>query len=136
MPKPNTLTVREFATAAGNSAFAYEFARVPYGREPVGATHASELAYVFGTLDTVGVRGAGTTAHVTFVDRQVSEEMQQYWDQFRQDRQAERQPLAAMAKVRCLFACLHPIRRRWRSDCKRRLKTPVVQPGILPRLGR
>src|SRR5438132_9565108 len=82
MPKPNTLTVREFATAARNSAFEYEFARVRYGREPVGATHASELAYVFGTLDTVGVRGAGTTAHFTFVDRQVSEEMQQYWTNF------------------------------------------------------
>ena len=31
--------------AAGNPAFEYEFARVPAGREAVGATHASELSY-------------------------------------------------------------------------------------------
>src|SRR5580692_4238036 len=51
-------------SAAGNSTYEYEFARVPAGRESEGATHASELAYVFGTLDrgfvaVVGPRPGG-----------------------------------------------------------------------------
>jgi para-nitrobenzyl esterase len=68
--------------AAGISTYEYEFARVPVGRESVGATHASELAYVFGTLDKAGIRGAGPTAQVDGVDRQVSADMQQYWSNF------------------------------------------------------
>ena len=70
--------------AARDPAFEYEFARVPQGREPVGATHTSELPYVFGTLDTagVGVRGDGPTARITAGDKQVSETMQQYWTNF------------------------------------------------------
>jgi para-nitrobenzyl esterase len=70
--------------AAGNQAFEYEFARVPQGRELVGATHTSELAYVFGTLDTagVGVRGDGPTAHINTADKHVSDVIQQYWTNF------------------------------------------------------
>jgi para-nitrobenzyl esterase len=69
--------------AAGNTAFEYEFARVPAGRESVGATHASELAYVFGTLDrgfvsVVGLPPSGFSE----VDRQVSAMVQQYWTNF------------------------------------------------------
>ena len=69
--------------AAGNVAYAYEFARVPAGREPVGATHASELAYVFGTLDhgfvaVVGPQPSGFSE----VDRQVSATIQTYWTNF------------------------------------------------------
>src|SRR5215467_7681522 len=45
--------------AAGNTAYEFEFARVPPGRESVGATHASELAHVFGTIAAVGVLGVG-----------------------------------------------------------------------------
>lgn len=46
--------------AAGNPAFEYEFARVPTGREAAGATHASELSFVFGRSkkeSSVGVPG-------------------------------------------------------------------------------
>lgn len=69
--------------AAGNATFEYEFARVPAGRESVGATHASELAYVFGTLDhgfvaVVGPPPSGFSA----TDREVSEAVQQYWTNF------------------------------------------------------
>jgi para-nitrobenzyl esterase len=69
--------------AAGNTTFEYEFARVPAGRESVGATHASELAYVFGTLDrgfvaVVGPPPSGFSA----TDREISEAIQQYWTNF------------------------------------------------------
>jgi para-nitrobenzyl esterase len=69
--------------AAGNPTYQYEFARVPAGRESEGATHASELAYVFGTLDrgfiaVVGPRLSGFSN----IDRQVSDQMQQYWTNF------------------------------------------------------
>ena len=67
--------------AAGNPTFEYEFARVPVGKEKEGATHASELSYVFGTLDHVGLIGAPPT-RVTDEDRQVSKLMQKYWTNF------------------------------------------------------
>jgi para-nitrobenzyl esterase len=67
--------------AAGNPTFEYEFARVPVGKEKEGATHASELSYVFGTLDRVGLIGA-PPMRVTSEDRQVSELMQKYWTNF------------------------------------------------------
>ena len=35
---------------AGNTAYQFQFSRVPPGRESVGAAHGSELPYVFGTL--------------------------------------------------------------------------------------
>jgi para-nitrobenzyl esterase len=67
-------------SAAGNSTYEYEFARVPAGRESEGATHASELAYVFGTLDRGFVAIVGPRP--SDIDRQVSEEVQQYWTNF------------------------------------------------------
>jgi para-nitrobenzyl esterase len=67
--------------AAGNPAFEYEFARVPLGREALGATHGSEVSYVFGTLDR-GIFGVGPPARRTAVDAQISEAMQQYWTNF------------------------------------------------------
>jgi para-nitrobenzyl esterase len=68
---------------AGNPAFEYEFARVPVGREAVGATHASELSYVFGTLDRgIAVLGGPAPGEPTAIDRQTSEAMQQYWTNF------------------------------------------------------
>ena len=67
--------------AAGNLAFEYEFARVPSGREVVGATHASELTHVFGTLDQ-RVAGVGPPATASEVDAQVSDVMQRYWTNF------------------------------------------------------
>ena len=68
-------------SAAGNPVFHYEFARVPPGREHVGATHSSDLAYVFGTLDT-GISGPGGRATPNAVDTRVSEQMQRYWTNF------------------------------------------------------
>lgn len=67
--------------AAGNPTFEYEFARVPIGKEKEGAIHASELSYVFGTLDHVGLIGA-PPVRVTSEDRQVSELIQKYWTNF------------------------------------------------------
>ena len=67
--------------AAGNPAFEYEFARVPPGREAAGAMHASELSYVFGTLDR-GIYGAGPPARPNALDPPVAEAMQQYWTNF------------------------------------------------------
>jgi len=70
-------------SAAGNPAFEYEFARVPVGRERVGAIHGSERSYVFGTV-VRGVAGFGgpPSGEPTAVDRQTSEAMQQYWTNF------------------------------------------------------
>jgi para-nitrobenzyl esterase len=71
---------------AGNPAFEYEFTRVPAGREALGATHGSELSYVFGTLDRGIAARLGpridTSSRATAVDTQVSEVMQQYWTNF------------------------------------------------------
>lgn len=67
--------------AAGHRAYEFEFARVPQGREAIGAVHASELAYVFGTLDQ-GVFPPNLPAVVTDVDRRVSDVMQEYWTNF------------------------------------------------------
>jgi para-nitrobenzyl esterase len=68
--------------AAGNPTFQYEFARVPIGREAVGATHASELGYVFGIVDQVVPAFDGPQVRANEVDVKVSELMQQYWTNF------------------------------------------------------
>jgi para-nitrobenzyl esterase len=71
--------------AAGNTAYEFEFARVPAGREALGATHASELSYVFGSLDRGIYAPPGqplSATVVTAVDTQVSQLMQQYWTNF------------------------------------------------------
>jgi para-nitrobenzyl esterase len=70
-------------TAAGNAGFEYEFARVAPGREAVGATHVSEVSYVFGTLDKgIEAADAPPSSGPTEVDRKISDEMQQYWTNF------------------------------------------------------
>jgi para-nitrobenzyl esterase len=68
--------------AAGNTAFEYEFTRVPTGREALGATHYSEISYVFGTLDRGIVVLPGPPSRASAVDAQVSEVMQRYWTNF------------------------------------------------------
>ena len=68
--------------AAGNPSFEYEFTRVPSGREVVGATHASEITYVFGSLDRAGFWGIGPPGQPTQVDHQLSDVMQRYWTNF------------------------------------------------------
>ena len=67
--------------AAGHATYAYEFARVAAGREAMGATHAADVSYVFGTLDR-GVGGIGPRAKATDVDVRVSDVMQRYWTKF------------------------------------------------------
>jgi para-nitrobenzyl esterase len=66
---------------AGHPAYQYEFARTPQGRETVGATHASEVAYVFGTLATA-VPPLGPKPEYSAVDQRISDAMQQYWTNF------------------------------------------------------
>lgn len=73
--------------AAGNTGFQYEFARVPRGRESVGATHASDAPYVFGSLDKfifdpAAPAALGPRAQADAVDAQISDVIQQYWVNF------------------------------------------------------
>jgi para-nitrobenzyl esterase len=77
----STVAQLTWHAAAGNPVFQYEFARVPLGREAVGSTHSSDVAYVFGTLER-GITGPGGRATPTAVDGQVSELMQRYWTNF------------------------------------------------------
>ncbi len=67
--------------SAGNASFEYQFDRAAPGRESLGATHATELQYVFGTFDG---SNPFNVLKPTFnaVDRAVSEAMQQYWTNF------------------------------------------------------
>jgi para-nitrobenzyl esterase len=67
--------------SAGNPAFEYQFDRVAPGRELVGARHAMDIAYVFGTFQAVVPR-AGSTVTFTAVDHAISGVMQQYWTNF------------------------------------------------------
>jgi para-nitrobenzyl esterase len=63
--------------AANNPTYQYEFDRVPKGREPFGATHASELPYLFGTF-----AAARAVAEYDGVDQAVSDTIQRYWTNF------------------------------------------------------
>src|SRR5579872_5944724 len=65
---------------AGNTAYQFQFSRVPPGREAVGAAHGSELPYVFGTLSIAG-RTANAPKYDP-VDASVSDQMQGYWTNF------------------------------------------------------
>jgi para-nitrobenzyl esterase len=65
---------------AGDTAYHFQFSRVPPGRESVGAAHESELPYVFGTL-SIASRMANAPKYDQ-VDATVSDEMQQYWTNF------------------------------------------------------
>lgn len=66
--------------AAGHASFHFEFARVPAGREAQGATHGSEVPYIFGTLDKESIFLAG--ARLNEVDARFSDVMQRYWTNF------------------------------------------------------
>ncbi|HEX2456987.1 MAG TPA: carboxylesterase/lipase family protein [Vicinamibacterales bacterium] len=63
--------------AAHNRTYEYEFDRVPKGREESGATHASEVPYVFGTF-----AAARVPAEYGAADQAVSDTMQRYWTNF------------------------------------------------------
>jgi para-nitrobenzyl esterase len=67
--------------AAGYPAFEYEFARVPKGSEALGATHGSEIVYVFGTLGEQPT-GLGPPVVYTEIDERISNQMQKYWTNF------------------------------------------------------
>jgi para-nitrobenzyl esterase len=78
----------EWHATAGNPAYEYEFARVPPGREILGATHGSEVPYVFATFDSYvfdpryAAAARVAVGRANDVDRQVSDVMQQYWTNF------------------------------------------------------
>lgn len=59
--------------AAHNTSYQFQFSRSAAGKEDLGAGHGSEVAYVFGTLES-GRRDA--------TDRKISMEMQDYWTNF------------------------------------------------------
>jgi para-nitrobenzyl esterase len=67
-------------TRAGNTAYQFQFSRVPPGREAAGAAHGSELPYVFGTL-SIAARAANAPKYDQ-VDATVSDQMEQYWTNF------------------------------------------------------
>jgi len=65
---------------AGNTAYQFQFSRVPPGREAVGAAHGSELPYVFGTL-SIAARNPNSAKYDS-VDANVSDQMERYWTNF------------------------------------------------------
>ena len=77
----SAITQLMWHAAAGNAAFEREFARVPAGWESLGATHASEVSYLFGSLDR-GIFPQRRPSLVNATAGQVSEVMQQYWTNF------------------------------------------------------
>jgi para-nitrobenzyl esterase len=66
---------------AGNAAFEFQFDRAAPGRESIGATHTSELEYVFNTFGTFATPGTPVARYDT-VDHSLSDDMQQYWTNF------------------------------------------------------
>jgi para-nitrobenzyl esterase len=63
-------------TTAGNTGYEFQFARSTPGKEALGAPHGSEVPFVFGTLATQ------TAGQYNNSDRQISEQMQEYWTNF------------------------------------------------------
>jgi para-nitrobenzyl esterase len=66
-------TWAEMQSKAGKKAYVYYFSRVTPGQEARGATHTAELAYMFGNPPAQGW---------TDVDRQLSDQMMNYWVNF------------------------------------------------------
>ncbi|HUP04988.1 MAG TPA: carboxylesterase family protein [Bryobacteraceae bacterium] len=64
-------------TGAGNTGYQFQFARATPGRESAGASHGSEVPYVFGTLGR-----AANSPKYGEVDQQVSAAMRKYWTNF------------------------------------------------------
>ena len=64
-------------SGAGNPAYQFQFARVAPGREAAGASHGTEVPYVFGNLGA-----AANSPKYNDTDRQVSAAMQEYWTNF------------------------------------------------------
>jgi para-nitrobenzyl esterase len=72
-------TVQELVwhTTAGNPSYQYEFSRTVHGKEALGAAHASEIPFVFGTLPVWQERQKYNES-----DQQYAPLMQQYWTNF------------------------------------------------------
>lgn len=64
-------------TAAGNTAYEYQFSRTVHGKESEGAPHAAEIPFVFGTLPVWQ-----DMRHYNLSDRQYAPIMQEYWVNF------------------------------------------------------
>jgi para-nitrobenzyl esterase len=72
-------TVQELVwhTAAGNPGYQYQFSRTVHGQEALGAPHASEIPFVFGTLSVwQKMRNYNES------DQKYAPQMQQYWTNF------------------------------------------------------
>lgn len=69
-------TVQELIwhTAAGNSGYQYQFSHTVHGKEALGAPHASEIPFIFGTL-SVWQR----MRNYNDSDQQYAPQMQEYW---------------------------------------------------------
>jgi para-nitrobenzyl esterase len=87
-------------TNAGNPGYEYQFSRSAPGKEALGAFHGAEVAYVFGTLagepkarvfsegmkedwtNFVALAGEPKVRVFNDTDREISEEVQEYWTNF------------------------------------------------------
>jgi para-nitrobenzyl esterase len=72
-------TVQELLwhTAAGNRGYEYQFSRTVHGQEALGAPHASEIPFIFGTLQVwQNMRKYNES------DQQYAPQMQEYWTNF------------------------------------------------------
>ncbi len=72
-------TVQELTwhTAAGNPGYEYQFSRTVHGKEALGAPHASEIPFIFGTLSVwQNMRKYNDS------DEQYAPQMQEYWTNF------------------------------------------------------
>ncbi|HTR36734.1 MAG TPA: carboxylesterase family protein [Bryobacteraceae bacterium] len=72
-------TVQELIwhTAAGNPGYEYQFSRTVHGKEALGAPHASEIPFIFGTLSVwQNMRKYNDS------DQQYAPLMQEYWTNF------------------------------------------------------
>jgi para-nitrobenzyl esterase len=72
-------TVQELIwhTAAGNPGYEYQFSRTVHGKEALGAPHASEIPFIFGTLSVwQNMRKYDDS------DQQYAPQMQAYWTNF------------------------------------------------------
>ncbi len=72
-------TVQElnWHTAAGNTGYQYQFSRTVHGKEALGAAHASEIPFVFGTLPVWQRRNGYNDS-----DKDYAAIMQAYWTNF------------------------------------------------------
>ena len=72
-------TIQELVwhTEAGNPGYEYQFSRTVHGKEELGAPHAAEIPFIFGTLAVwQGFR------HYDETDHQYAPQLQRYWTNF------------------------------------------------------